>query len=89
MNIVMYHFWKINEFWNRKDISTDHSLFYHKVGFFVWLTPVNKIIKNDGNLKNILTGYVVKFRQTTFNKVVRTRETGELEVGFVCWEWHY
>jgi hypothetical protein len=41
-------------------------------------------MKNDGNLTNILTGYVVKFGQTTFNKVVRTRETVELEVGFVC-----
>ena len=51
---------------------------------FVIPTPVNKIIKNDGNLKNLLTGYVVKFRQTTLNKVIRTRETGELEVGFVC-----
>jgi hypothetical protein len=58
--------------------------FITKLDFFVWLTPVNKIIKNDGNLTNILTGYVVKFGQTTFNKVVRTRETGELEVGFVC-----
>jgi hypothetical protein len=75
---------KLQYIFEEKFESAEEICFITKLDFFVWLTPVNKIIKNDGNLTNILTGYVVKFGQTTFNKVVRTRETGELEVGFVC-----